>query len=113
MATVRATFSTSASSLEQGDLDVAGVHLDVAGVDDPEVDQPVGPERQARPGAVVVEVVAHPDRHRTVPRAGSRRRPAVERSTENDNLRVGVRRRVAEIAHGYAQEREVRTEPLR
>ena len=33
----------------QGDLDVAGVHLDVAGVDHPKVAQTVGPQRQGGP----------------------------------------------------------------
>ena len=45
--------------LERGQrhLDVAGVHLDVAGVHDVEVDEPVRPQRQAGPGAVMREVV--------------------------------------------------------
>ena len=96
----------------QGDLDVTGVHLHVAGVDHREVDQAVGAQRQARPGPVVGQVVPHPDRHR--PEAGSRagRGAAVEGCPEDDDLRVGVRRRVVEVAHRDAEEGEVGAELL-
>ena len=42
IAPARVTFSTAASSAGQRHLDVAGVHLDVPGVDHPQVGQAVG-----------------------------------------------------------------------
>ena len=50
-------------------LDVSGVHLDIAGIDDLEVDQAVRSQRETRPRTVVREIVGHPDGHRSEPRA--------------------------------------------
>ena len=82
----------------------------VAGVDDLEVLQPVGAQREARPRPVVGEVVGHPDRLR--PEAGARpvRRPAVEGRPHHDDVRTGVRRLVVEVARRHAQEGDVGTE---
>ena len=55
----------------QRQLGVAGRHLDVAGVDDPELGSSGStPERQVRPGAVVRQVVGEPDRLRAEPAPG-------------------------------------------
>ena len=51
MAPGRATFSTSASSAAHERGRVAGEHLDVARVDDPQVLQPVRAQREARAGS--------------------------------------------------------------
>ena len=94
----------------EGALDVAGWHLHVAGVDHSQVLQAVGAQRQARPRAVVREVVGHPDRLRPESRAGSVRRAAVEGRPDHDDVGAGVRRRVVEVARGDAEERDVRAE---
>jgi hypothetical protein len=82
----------------QRGLDVTGVHLDVPGVEDPQVAQPVGAQRQARPGPVVRQVVGHPDRLGAEAGARAVRRPAVEGGAEDDDVRAGEGRRVAEVA---------------
>ena len=108
MAPARVTRSTAASSLGSDALDVAGVHLDVAGVDDPEVDEAVGAQRQRRARAVVRQVVGHPDRLRTEPGAGPVRGAAVERCAEDHDVGVGIRALVVEVAAVHAEEGEVR-----
>ena len=91
-------------------LDVAGVHLDVAGVDDREVDQAVRAKGQARPGAVVREVVGHPDRHRPEPRARAVGGAAVEGRPEDHDVCVGIGPGVVQVAAGHAEEGDVRAE---
>ena len=89
----------------QGHLDVAGVHLDVPGVIDVQVQQTVGPQRQRRPGPVMREVVGHPDRLRSEPGAGPIGRTAVERSADDHHIGVGVGIRFVEIAAAGRRER--------
>jgi hypothetical protein len=77
--------------LQRGEraLDVAGEHLDVAGVEHPQVAQRVDAEGQVRPGAVVPEVVGGADRPGPEARAGAVRRAAVERRADDDDVGAG------------------------
>ena len=84
----------------QGDLDVAGVHLDVTGVVDLEVAQPVGPQRQRGSRPVVRQVVGHPDGLRPEAGAGPVGGAAVERRTQDHHIGVGVAAVVVEVALG-------------
>ena len=93
-------------------LDVAGVHLHVAGVDDAQVLQAVGAQRQAGPRAVVGQVVLLPDRLRPEARPGSVGGAAVEGRAEDHDVRVGVRRGLVEVAPVDAEEGEVGAELL-
>ncbi len=109
--------------LPQRPLDVAGRHLDVAGVDDPEVLQAVDPQRQVRPGAVVrrgSRSAGSPAartgcpggatcRRRTAPRRSPRRpppsAPASSRShrvhAEEGDVGAELRRRTASWVDSY------------
>ena len=88
-------------------LDVAGEHLDVPGVDHPQVGQAVGAQGQARTGAVVREVVGAADGHRPEPRARPVRGAPVEGRTHDHDVRAREARGVVEVAGGDAQEGEV------
>jgi len=92
----------------QGDLDVPGEHLHVAGVEHPQVAQTVGPQGQRRTCPVVRKVVGHPDRLR--PEAGARPvgGAAVERCAEDDDVSPGIRARIVQVAPLDTEEGDVR-----
>ena len=73
-------------------LGVAGEHLDVAGVEHPQVLQPVDAQRERGPRAVVRQVVGAADRLRAEPRARAVRRTAVEGCAHDHDVgaRVGL-----------------------
>ena len=112
MAPERVTFSTAASRAGRA-ISMSPEYISTSPASTTSRStQAVGAQGQARPRAVVGEVVAHPDRHRPEPRARTARGAAVEGRPEDDDLRVGVRRWVVEVAHRDAQEGEVRSELL-
>jgi len=87
--------------------DVAGVHLDVTGVPDHEVGQPVGPQGEARPQPVVRQVVRHPDGLRPEARTRAMGGPPVERCTQDDDVDT---LEMVEVAALDPEERDVRAE---
>ena len=89
---------------------VAGEHLDVACVVDPQVPQPVDPQRERRPRPVVRQVAGLPDVLRPEPGARPVRGAAVERRAEDHHVGVGVARRRRPVAAIDAEEGDVRSE---
>ncbi len=98
--------------LQVGDraLDLAGVHLHVAGVAYHQVLQRVDPQRQVRAGPVVWQVVGLPDGRGA--EAGTRavRRAPVEGCAHDHDIGSGQGVRVGEVTAGHAEKRDVRTE---
>ena len=87
---------------------LGGRHQHIAGVHDAEVQQRVDPQRQVRPGAGVLGVVAGTQGQRTHPGAGPVGGSGVVGGTDDHRARVGVARRVVQIAAGHPGERDVR-----
>src|SRR6185503_12622227 len=89
-------------------LGVAGVQLDVARVEHPQVGaEPVDAHRERRSRAVVREVAGLADVLRAEPRARAVRGAAVERRPEDDDVGVGVGRRVGPVAAAHPEKRDV------
>ena len=94
----------------EGALDLAGRHLDVAGVDDPDVLEGVDAQRHVRARAVLRQVVGLPDGHRPEPGARPVGRAAVERRPDDHHVGRGQRVGVVEVHAVDAQEGDVGTE---
>jgi hypothetical protein len=73
----------------QGPLDVAGRHLDVAGVQDAQVAQPVDPQGEVRARPVVRQVVRRPDGLRSEAGPGAVRGAAVEGRADDHDVGTG------------------------
>ena len=91
-------------------LDLAGRHLDVAGVDDADVLERVDAQGQVRAGAVLRQVVGLPDGHRAEPGARPVGGAAVERRPDDDHVGRGQGVGVVEVHGVHAQEGDVRPE---
>ena len=105
-----ATAATASVSAASDRSMCAGRHLDVTGVEHPQVAQRVDPQREVRPGPVVAEVVGRPDRLRAEPGAGPVRGAAVERRPDDHHVGAGERRGVGEVAPVDPEEGDVRAE---
>ena len=103
----RVTVSTAASSAGRA-VSMSPENISTSPASsDPQVAQAVGAQRQAGPGPVVRQVVGHPDRLRAEPGARPVGGAAVERSPEDDDVRAGEARRIAQVAALDTEEGEV------